>query len=59
MRLDRRQAIEFALEAAGPRDTVLIAGKGHERVQITKEGPVPHSDLEVLISEGLALPDQP
>jgi len=58
VRLDRRQAIEFALEAAGPRDTVLIAGKGHERVQITKEGPVPHSDLEILVSEGLALPDQ-
>jgi UDP-N-acetylmuramoyl-L-alanyl-D-glutamate--2,6-diaminopimelate ligase len=31
--LDRRRAIEIALEAARPGDLVLIAGKGHERGQ--------------------------
>jgi UDP-N-acetylmuramoyl-L-alanyl-D-glutamate--2,6-diaminopimelate ligase len=31
---DRRAAIRLALLAAQPGDTVLIAGKGHERVQI-------------------------
>jgi UDP-N-acetylmuramoyl-L-alanyl-D-glutamate--2,6-diaminopimelate ligase len=31
---DRRRAIELGIRAAGPRDTVLIAGKGHEDYQI-------------------------
>ena len=31
---DRRRAIEIALSAARPGDTVLIAGKGHETYQI-------------------------
>ncbi|WP_166243824.1 UDP-N-acetylmuramoyl-L-alanyl-D-glutamate--2,6-diaminopimelate ligase [Paenibacillus turpanensis] len=31
---DRRQAIEKAIEMAGPEDVVLIAGKGHETYQI-------------------------
>ncbi|MFZ0217523.1 MAG: UDP-N-acetylmuramyl-tripeptide synthetase, partial [Candidatus Dormiibacterota bacterium] len=29
--LDRARAIELAIEHAGPDDTVLLAGKGHER----------------------------
>ncbi|MCA9551508.1 MAG: UDP-N-acetylmuramoyl-L-alanyl-D-glutamate--2,6-diaminopimelate ligase [Myxococcales bacterium] len=32
--LDRRHAIRLAIEAAGPDDAVLIAGKGHENYQI-------------------------
>ncbi len=34
LELDRQRAIERALELAEPGDTVLIAGKGHEREQI-------------------------
>jgi UDP-N-acetylmuramyl-tripeptide synthetase len=32
--VDRRKAIELAIRAAGPRDAVVIAGKGHETYQI-------------------------
>ncbi|MCB2225304.1 MAG: UDP-N-acetylmuramoyl-L-alanyl-D-glutamate--2,6-diaminopimelate ligase [Desulfarculaceae bacterium] len=31
---DRAEAIELAIDAAGPEDVVLIAGKGHEDYQI-------------------------
>jgi len=31
---DRRAAIAAAIDAAGPGDIVLIAGKGHETYQI-------------------------
>lgn len=33
--IDRERAIRWALQHAGPGDTVLIAGKGHETEQIT------------------------
>jgi UDP-N-acetylmuramoyl-L-alanyl-D-glutamate--2,6-diaminopimelate ligase len=51
--LDRAVAIREAVGAAGPGDVVLIAGKGHERFQWTATGPLPHSDLGVLLGEGL------
>ena len=44
---DRRKAIELAVNEAREGDIVLIAGKGHERVQVLKTGPVPFSDVEV------------
>ncbi len=44
---DRAGAVEIALRAAVPGDIVLIAGKGHERVQILREGTVPFDDVDV------------
>lgn len=44
---DRRKAIRFAIHEARPGDIVLLAGKGHEKVQVTRQGPVPFDDMEV------------
>jgi UDP-N-acetylmuramoyl-L-alanyl-D-glutamate--2,6-diaminopimelate ligase len=41
---DRTQAIRLAIRQAQPGDTVLIAGKGHETVQILAHGTVPFDD---------------
>src|SRR5438270_6680164 len=42
---DRRRAIATAIEAAKPGDIVLIAGKGHEKTQTTREGVFPFDDV--------------
>jgi UDP-N-acetylmuramoyl-L-alanyl-D-glutamate--2,6-diaminopimelate ligase len=44
---DRRKAIALAIAEARPADILLLAGKGHEKVQVTRDGPVPFDDLEV------------
>lgn len=44
---DRRKAIALALSEARPGDVVLIAGKGHEKVQITRDGTFPFDDVQV------------
>jgi UDP-N-acetylmuramoyl-L-alanyl-D-glutamate--2,6-diaminopimelate ligase len=44
---DRKMAIALAVREAGPGDIVLIAGKGHEKVQVTREGSIPFDDVEV------------
>jgi UDP-N-acetylmuramoyl-L-alanyl-D-glutamate--2,6-diaminopimelate ligase len=44
---DRRTAIAVAIGEARPGDIVLLAGKGHEKVQVTREGPRPFDDVEV------------
>jgi UDP-N-acetylmuramoyl-L-alanyl-D-glutamate--2,6-diaminopimelate ligase len=65
--LDRRKAIRRALEAARAGDVVVVAGKGHERVQHLPEGDIPFHDATVVRellaeieggSEGVAEADQ-
>lgn len=46
--LDRKKAIEKALQMASPDDTVLIAGKGHEKVQIFAHHTVPFDDAAIV-----------
>jgi UDP-N-acetylmuramoyl-L-alanyl-D-glutamate--2,6-diaminopimelate ligase len=47
---DRARAIELALRAAGPGDVVLIAGKGHEKKQILRDGTIYFDDAQVALS---------
>jgi UDP-N-acetylmuramoyl-L-alanyl-D-glutamate--2,6-diaminopimelate ligase len=46
--IDRKKAIEKALDMAAPGDVVLIAGKGHEDYQVFKEQTVHFDDFEVV-----------
>ena len=47
MEPDRRAAIGLAVGEARPGDIMLIAGKGHEKVQVSREGSVPFDDVQV------------
>ncbi|MGN6254625.1 MAG: glutamate ligase domain-containing protein, partial [Solirubrobacterales bacterium] len=50
--VDRREAIALALGRAGPGDTVVIAGKGHEQGQEFENGrKIPFDDREVAREE--------
>ncbi|HEY6065342.1 MAG TPA: UDP-N-acetylmuramoyl-L-alanyl-D-glutamate--2,6-diaminopimelate ligase [Thermoanaerobaculia bacterium] len=44
---DRREAIRTAIGLANPRTVVVIAGKGHERVQVIGDRQIPFDDREV------------
>ncbi len=46
--LDRREAIEYLVKITTPRDVVLLAGKGDDPFQITKNGKIPFSEAEIL-----------
>jgi len=46
MEPDRKRAIGLAVQEAKPGDIVLIAGKGHEKVQVTREGTAPFDDVD-------------
>ncbi len=43
---DRAEAIRAGIEKLGPRDCLVIAGKGHEQGQIVGDEIIPFSDLE-------------
>jgi UDP-N-acetylmuramoyl-L-alanyl-D-glutamate--2,6-diaminopimelate ligase len=45
--IDRRSAIEKAIEIASEGDSVLIAGKGHENYQIVGKKKNPFDDRDV------------
>ena len=45
---DRREAIAAALEAAGPDDTILLAGKGHETYQVIGTEKLPFDEREIV-----------
>jgi UDP-N-acetylmuramoyl-L-alanyl-D-glutamate--2,6-diaminopimelate ligase len=45
--VDRKKAIALAIREARPNDIVLLAGKGHEKVQVTREGSLPFDDVKV------------
>ncbi|GAH94834.1 unnamed protein product, partial [marine sediment metagenome] len=46
--VDRREAIQEALERMRTEDTLLIAGKGHEKFQIFKDKVVEFEDRKVV-----------
>lgn len=47
--LDRRKALEYALERVEPGDALLVAGKGHEREQLFANKRLPFSDQQILM----------
>jgi UDP-N-acetylmuramoyl-L-alanyl-D-glutamate--2,6-diaminopimelate ligase len=47
MEPDRAVAIAHALSEAGAGDVVVIAGKGHEAVQVVGDEAIPFDDREV------------
>ena len=53
---DRYKAIEYAIKNASDEDVVLIAGKGHEAVQIIKHDYLPFDDKKIanLILENIS-----
>lgn len=48
---DRRKAIAIAIREGRPGDIVLLAGKGHEKTQTTRDGASPFDDVEVAREE--------
>jgi len=48
---DRKKAIHLALAEAHEGDMVLIAGKGHEKTQTTRQGVFPFDDVQVARQE--------
>lgn len=45
---DRKEAILHALDMARENDCVLLAGKGHEKYEITKDGKRPFSEKNIV-----------
>ncbi len=49
--VDRKEAILYALEMANKTDSVLIAGKGHEKFQEVAGKKIPFDDVEIVEQE--------
>ena len=45
---NRKKAIEFALKLAEENDVVLLAGKGHETIQILEDKTIPFDERTVV-----------
>ncbi len=52
---DRRVAVAEAIGRAGPGDTVLLAGKGHEQSIIVGEQSLPYDEVAAARAALLAL----
>lgn len=48
--VDRAKAIKDAYEMASKGDVIVIAGKGHEKVQLVKGQSIPFNDKEIICS---------
>jgi UDP-N-acetylmuramoyl-L-alanyl-D-glutamate--2,6-diaminopimelate ligase len=48
--VDRKAAIQRAIEVARDRDIVLVAGKGHETYQEFADGTIPFDDAAIAAS---------
>lgn len=46
---DRQQAIKYALDNMKPGDTLLIAGKGHEKYQVIGNNTVPFDEHKIIL----------
>lgn len=58
---DRDAAIRQALEAARPGDTILVAGKGHEKTQTIGDEVLPFDDAEIVwnwLRQRRAIPEE-
>jgi UDP-N-acetylmuramoyl-L-alanyl-D-glutamate--2,6-diaminopimelate ligase len=47
MEPDRKAAIALGIREAKPGDIVLLAGKGHEKSQTSRQGSIPFDDVQV------------
>lgn len=47
--LDRKEAIEYAIEISGKHDMILIAGKGHETTQVIGTEEIPFNEKEIIL----------
>lgn len=45
---DRREAIRYAVNEAGEGDLILLAGKGHEKYEITTDGKHPFDEEQIV-----------
>jgi UDP-N-acetylmuramoyl-L-alanyl-D-glutamate--2,6-diaminopimelate ligase len=56
---DRANAIEAGVRQLGSGDVMIVAGKGHESVQLTAEGARPFDDGAVTRAAAVAVGGEP